>query len=406
LFGGGLESFLREGLGKLRILIVQESDWLRRNNHQQHHLAELMSLRGHEVRVIDYEVMWKKDDGGLWAGGKVYLDVNKIYENAKVTVIRPETLKIKVLDYLSLLWTHYREIKRQILEFKPDVVVGFSILNSYIALGLCKQYKIPFVYYWLDVLHLLVPIKQFQPLAKSIESRIMKQADLCLAINDTLGEYMSNLGAKKVEIIKAGVNFNMFKLTGKNIRKEYGIKDEDIVLLFVGWLYNFSGLKEIALKLAERRNSFLKLIIVGDGDAYEELKQIQKSNHTEDKLILVGRKPYEEIPAFIESSDICILPSYINEPIMQDNVPIKMYEYLAMGKPVITTKLNGIMREFGYDNGVVYVDKPEDVINRSVDMAEFGFVKMHGEQARNFVKDYTWDKRADEFENTLKGLIN
>ena len=43
----------------MRILTIQETDWLKRNPLQQHHLAEILSLRGHDIRVIDYEILWK-----------------------------------------------------------------------------------------------------------------------------------------------------------------------------------------------------------------------------------------------------------------------------------------------------------------------------------------------------------
>ncbi len=42
-------------MSNLMILVVQESDWLKRNPHQQHHLLERLSLKGHEIRVIDYK---------------------------------------------------------------------------------------------------------------------------------------------------------------------------------------------------------------------------------------------------------------------------------------------------------------------------------------------------------------
>jgi hypothetical protein len=42
----------------MKILIVQESDWIGRGPHQQHQLADRLSLRGHQVRVIDYEILW------------------------------------------------------------------------------------------------------------------------------------------------------------------------------------------------------------------------------------------------------------------------------------------------------------------------------------------------------------
>ena len=42
----------------MRILYVQETDWINRGPHQQHHLMERMAQRGHEVRVIDYDLLW------------------------------------------------------------------------------------------------------------------------------------------------------------------------------------------------------------------------------------------------------------------------------------------------------------------------------------------------------------
>ena len=84
-----------------------------------------------------------------------------------------------------------------------------------------------------------------------------------------------------------------------------------------------------------------------------------------DRLILTGKVPYQDVPKYISAADICLLPAYTNEKIMQEIVPIKFYEYMAMSKPVIATKLPGIMKEFGQDNGVVYVDSPDDVMSKS-----------------------------------------
>lgn len=47
----------------MKILVVQESDWLERNPHQQHHLMERMAERGHQIKVIDYPIDWPSDDG-------------------------------------------------------------------------------------------------------------------------------------------------------------------------------------------------------------------------------------------------------------------------------------------------------------------------------------------------------
>ena len=155
----------------MRLLITQETDWIQRNPLQQHHLAEMLSLRGHEIRVIDYELLWRtQEKRGIFSRRQTFTNIYKIYNNAKVTVVRPGIIKIPWLDYISLLFSHRGEIARQIKEFKPGIIVGMGILNSYLALKAARKNNLPFIYYWMDVLHWLIPFKPFQPLGKFIES--------------------------------------------------------------------------------------------------------------------------------------------------------------------------------------------------------------------------------------------
>lgn len=173
----------------------------------------------------------------------------------------------------------------------------------------------------------------------------------------------------------------------------------------MGWHYLFSGLKEVALELSKTQNRNIKLLTVGDGDAYEELQQIRESYNLHDRIILAGKKSYQEIPAFIAASDVCLLPAYPTEKIMQDIVPIKMYEYMAMKKPVIATRLPGVLKEFGEDNGVVYIDRPEDAVEKAIELVAGKSLDELGSKARNFVERYSWDNIADEFEEILKNAI-
>ena len=111
------------------------------------------------------------------------------------------------------------------------------------------------------------------------------------------------------------------------------------------------------------------------------------------------------MPSFIAASDICLLPAYPWEKVMQDIVPIKLYEYMAMGKPVISTKLSGVMREFGENNGVIYVDEPADAIDKAKSLVRDGKIGKLGDKARKFVQKYNWDSITDEFEKILEGVI-
>jgi len=394
----------------MRILITQESDWLRRNPLQQHHLAERLSLQGHDIRVIDYELLWKTQGRKeLYSRREVFNNVSKIYSGANVTVIRPGIIKIPWLDYASLIFSHQKEINQQIKEFRPDIIVGFGILNGYLAAKAAKKNNLPFIYHWLDVLHWLITFKPLQPIGKMVESKTLKQADRVLTISENLKDFVTGLGAspERVRVLRPGILVEQFNpaISGAAIRKRYKIKEDDFVLFFMGWLYKFSGLKEVTLELAKPRSNNIKFLIVGEGDAYAELQRIQQKYNLQDRVILTGQRPYTEIPALIAASDICLLPAHPKEKLMQDGVPAKLYEYMALKKPVISTRLPGVVTEFGQNNGVVYVDQPEDVVAKAIELVRSGRVQELGVKARNFVEKYSWDNITSEFERVLEEVI-
>ena len=97
---------------EMRILVVQESDWIKRNPHQQHHLMELLGLRGHKIRVIDYDVEWKNntEEEDLYKSPrKVSKEYKKVHNTNNVTVIRPPLIRIPVINYFSILYYHIRK---------------------------------------------------------------------------------------------------------------------------------------------------------------------------------------------------------------------------------------------------------------------------------------------------------
>jgi glycosyltransferase involved in cell wall biosynthesis len=393
----------------VKILLIQETDWIDKGPFQQNHLMEKLSLRGHEIHVIDYQIQWRDYKYSLFNKRTIYKNTNKIYDGAYVDVFRPGFIKIPTLDYLSLLINLNREIQWQLKYFKPDIIVGFHILSAYLGMNAARKAFLPFIYYWVDVYHTQIPVKAYHPLGIHLEKKALSSADHVVAINDQLIEYVISLGTapKKTHVIKGSVDTSKFNinLDGTKTRDELGINNNDIVLFFVGWIYHFSGLKEVAKKLVDADDRF-KLLIVGDGDAHQDLIEIREQHGLGDKLILTGKVPYQEVPKYIAAADICLLPAYTSEKIMQEIVPIKFYEYMAMSKPVIATKLPGVMKEFGDDNGVVYVDGPEDVMPQAVELINSDSLIDLGKKARSFVERNNWDNVTDEFESLMLDAVN
>jgi glycosyltransferase involved in cell wall biosynthesis len=307
-----------------------------------------------------------------------------------------------------MLFTYNWEIKKQMDEFKPDVVINHSLLTNYLAMKQCKKRNIPCVFHLFDSQYSMIPFKPLQPLGKIIEKRILKNSDAVIVINEKLKKYAVEMGANPDEthIISAGIDLKRYnaEIKGDKIRDKYGIKKDTLVLFFMGWIYHFSGLKEVAIELSKTKNNDILMLVVGDGDAFNDLQKIKKEHQLGEKLILTGKQPYDSIPEFIASSDICILPAYNNE-VMRDVVPIKFYEYMAMRKPVITTKLPGVMKEFGEDHGVVYVEKPEDTLKKALELKEKNSINENGMKAGKYVEKYDWVDITNKFEKTLEGLI-
>jgi glycosyltransferase involved in cell wall biosynthesis len=72
------------------------------------------------------------------------------------------------------------------------------------------------------------------------------------------------------------------------------------------------------------------------------------------------------------------------------------------GDNMYSAYATGVMKEFGNDNGVIYVDRPEDAIKKAIELIGNGSIEKEGRKARRFVENYSWDSITDEFEGVLE----
>lgn len=394
----------------MNILVVQESDWIKRNPHQQHHLMERLAERGHNIHVIDYPIDWNLEkDGGLINKEETVTGYSKIINGVNITVTRPSFIRVKGLNYLSMIRTHRKAIETEVQDFKPDVIVGLGLLNTYTASKIAQKNKIPFIYYVIDNLYALIPEKPLQIFGKNVFKKTLKNTTLTLSINKKLQELTIKNGTpkNKTKVIPAGIDLKKYNPQLKtNLKEKYQIKETDTTLFFMGYIYHFAGIKELATKIGQEKNKYsnIKLLVVGDGEAYNDLKEIQEKYKLQGQLILTGRQPYQLVPEFLSIADYCILPAYQDEEIMQDIVPIKIYEYLAMAKPVISTLLPGIHTEFQENNGVIYINQAEEIpeLIKTINSSKYEELSKQG---LKYVKNNDWEKITDDFEETVKNLV-
>ena len=385
----------------MKIIVVQETDWLRRGPHQQHHLFERLSLRGHQVTVLDYPILrphWPREP--LIAAFREQLHAARIYEGASIRLITPATISLRPLARPSSVVSHRVTLSRLIREDRPDVIVSYALSTGLPALQLARRHRIPFVFHVIDALHAIVPASLLRPVARTVERWLFAAADEVVLINEHLRDYAIRMGAspQRSRVLRTGVDLRRFSpaLDGTAERVRLGIQPEDKVLFFMGWLYTFSGVREVAESLRSAPAE-VKLLVVGDGDDYPALCAMRDEVLGE-RLILTGRVPYDRIPMLLAAADVCLLPFHA-VPATEHIVPIKLYEYMAAGKPVIAAPLPGVRRDIGDGNGVIYAPAGEQVTTALTLRDQ---LQVLGHQGRAFVEAHCdWDTITDEFEALL-----
>jgi len=102
----------------------------------------------------------------------------------------------------------------------------------------------------------------------------------------------------------------------------------------------------------------------------------------------LGERPYSELPKYFHGFDVCLIP-FRNTPLIEATHPVKIYEYLAAGKPVVTTKL----KELEFIGNLCYITKDKEEFLEKLDKA----VNEDDEQLRkdriDFASKNTWNDR-------------
>lgn len=398
----------------LRLLVVQETDWLDRGPHQQHHLFERLAARKHTVHVLDYQIretFWPR--GPLLRPTETHPNVSRAGVGGSVTVVRPGTLGLPALSRLLSVPSFYLTLQQQIRAFQPDIIIDYALSTGLPALLTARQHNIPFLLHMIDNLPTLAP-RPVQAIARAVERWLLPRADHTLYINHVLREYALQRGADPAtaHYIPSGVDLTRFSpdlptadpRVG-DLRAHWGLAPDDVVLLFIGWLYTFAGLETI-VRLLPHLPPHVKLLIVGEGDAEPSLRALHAELDLGPRVIFTGRVPYADAPRYMAVADICLLTSDIND-VMRYIVPIKTFEYMAAGRPVLATHLPGLKGDIPPGNGILYAD-PTEFLPILTHLATHPAERTAlGQSARAFAEEnHDWDKLTDAFEQLLHSLAS
>jgi len=382
----------------MNILVIHEIDWVNKVIFEPHHLSELFSKSGHNVFVIDCP----DSENKTFTSGfktKIIHNYSRVYDDASITLIHPPSILIKGLTRISHFLTCKKIIKKTILKNKIDIIFLYgSITNGIQTLQIAKELQIPVIFRLLDVAHGLVKIPIVKKLAKKYESIVLSNSLKVLTTTHDMTRYSIEMGAKKesVEYFPLGINTDNFKPLKKDVsfRESLGISENDNVIIFVGTIYPFAGLMQIInnFENLKKQNQNIKLIIVGGGPSYSQLKKLVIEKNLESEIILTNFIDQNEIPKYISLADICINPFEINY-LTDRIVPTKIIEYLACGKPVLSTPLSGTKELLPNEKfGILYSNSDNFVNTLSSLLLDKNKLKQLGKQAFEYAqKNHNWN---------------
>jgi len=162
------------------------------------------------------------------------------------------------------------------------------------------------------------------------EKDLIKSCDIVFVTSETLLKNKKKLN-KNTYYIPNGVEFDVMNSINKTVYKcpndIKGIDDPKVI--FIGNISEWIDLKIIYDAANKFRN--YNFIIIGPIK-----KNIKVRNYNAKNLFFLGKKKYDLIPSYIQHSQVCISTFKINELSKSIN-PLKVYEYMATGKPVIAS---------------------------------------------------------------------
>ncbi|MEM8785649.1 MAG: glycosyltransferase family 4 protein [Pseudomonadota bacterium] len=360
-------------------------------------MVEAFRRRGHIVRVVGPEAHEASDFGS---------------ERSLVSAIRARLPKA-IGEGLELAYNLHarRRLAEAIDQFEPDVL--YERYNLFLSAGvtLAKARGLPFV---VEVNSPLAEEREatgglaLRDKARAMEREVWTKADYVLPVTQVLGDRLIERGVEpeRIHIIPNGVDLDQFSPGQPDqqvLRQALGLGD-NLVLGFTGFVREWHGLDRVLTVLGGTLLAGnIHFLILGDGPAVPGLKALAKTLGIEDRVHFKGLVSREDMPRYASLFDIALQPRVV--PYAS---PLKLFEYLALGKAVLAPRLPNIEEVLtDGQNALLFDDNDVNAfaegIYRLVTDPVLRTQLGHNARASVVDRDLTWDGNAARIEALLEG---
>lgn len=251
-------------------------------------------------------------------------------------------------------------------------------------------------------------IKIIKGISGAIEKATIKNAAICHSVSNYLKKHLEKYSPGKIIVIPNGVNQGVFKpdFNKEETRKKLGFSTKNLIMACDSRLENKNGTHDVIEAANYFKNDIgdFKVIVVGDGPDRKKIEAMVDKYELKDRVFLLGRVQYSDLPKLMAACDIFIRPS------LAEGFGISFIEAMACGVGVIATPVGGIV-DFLKDreNGLFCEPgNPKDIAEKIklllVDKELFNRLVNNG--LKTIKEEYNWDKISEKIKEIYQQILN
>ncbi len=356
------------------------------------------------------------------------------FNDLEIVVISPNEIpdefkgKVTHISYLLYDRQHFRKFSALFTSFPKMFLLECDMIHCYereaatIALIARKirRNRIPIIF---EIMGLeagesvikarsSIVAKILKPYNIWMERIIIKNSNCIFALTDAVRKYIIQnykISDSKVITIPHGVDVELFSKKSKKdevLINILNLRDKKVIV-YTGALLPLNGVLDLvkAMKIVNNRMKNVICIIVGKGYLEKSINKFIIENQLTN-VVLTGYVPHKEIPKYLNIADILVNPD-VRCLQTELDIPTKLFEYLASGKPIVSSNLPSIA-EIVKDNAIlVESENPQSFAEGILSLLNDELLrKKMGTNGRKIVLDYTWEKTADKtYEGYNKVII-
>ncbi len=303
----------------------------------------------------------------------------------------PLFMKRTVFFFFWIPWYWVRELRKE----KSPVIFFSNDLNLLAALIFWKKI------FWLRYRI----VSDWHLCTQTLKERFVAQgSDYCVTTSIKLERAVRNLGTNvHAQTFYGGVELEAYtKTTDKNILKnDLGLPQRKILVGYIGLFTTFGMDKGISMMidaLLYLEQDIVMVFVGARGKEIEYYQSYASSKNVLNRCLFVAVQPFNRVTQYEQAMDILVIP-YPDKPhFRQSGFPMKVYEYMASGVPIIYTKLE-LVEEVLLDCAFgILPDEPKmlaemvQYISKQTDEAD-----ARAQRATKKAQAYSWDAKAERF---------